>query len=91
MIVDDAARLHPRVDYDRAHELESSFLQYFGKLLREWSACKHVAGVLDRFSAGDAPDEGREVVSCGLHSEIDAGAGNRRIDLGPRPDDARVV
>jgi hypothetical protein len=30
MIVDDAGRLHPRVDDDGAYEFESPLLQYFG-------------------------------------------------------------
>ena len=38
VVVDDVARLHPRVDDDGAYELESSLPQRFGYLLRKWGA-----------------------------------------------------
>src|SRR2546425_9796775 len=90
VIVDDAGRLHPRIDDDGTYEFESSLLQHFGYLLREWSLSRYLTGILNRLSADEVPDEGREIIPRNPHRKISASATDCPLDLSPRSDDTRV-
>src|SRR6266849_4510922 len=47
--------------------------------------------MLNRLSADEVPDEGREIIPCSLHREIDPSAADCCLDLSPRSDYARVL
>ena len=91
VVVDDAARLHPGVDDDRADELEAALLQCSRDLFRERSLCGNGAAVLNRLVACHLPYPRREVLACVRHGHIDACAVDGRFDLGAGADDAFIL
>src|SRR6266567_537545 len=91
MIVDHPDGLHPGVDDNRAHELESALFEGFGNLFSQRSLGENLPTVLDRFAPREIPREGCEVISGRLHLHIDPRAVDGGFDLGARAHDSRIL
>src|SRR5579859_8045301 len=92
VVVDDACRLHPRIDDRRPDELEAARLECFRYRLRQGRLGGEVKAVADqRHAVGEGPAEGREILARVAHREEGAGAADRRLDLGTRADDAGIA
>ena len=95
MVVDHAGRLHVRVDDRGADEAEAALLEILAERVGLRRSRRHLLvlgpAILNRLAADEGPQVLREAAVLGLKIQVRARVGDRRLDLQPVADDARIL